>query len=601
MDRRTLLKSSAAAAVSPALGWAAPAAAAPGALDRLFDSFAQENLDLSPLTATSLGLDTGKRAGEKSRLDDTSRAGIARFKAANASQLQRLKAFPANTLSGMDRVNYDVVMYQLAAADAAGKAFDYGPATAGQPYILSQLTGNYCNTPSFLDTQHMIETKADADAYLARLSAFAAAMDQEIEVARHDIGQGVVPPDFALAKTLLQMNALRAPAADASPLTQSVARRTAKKNIAGPYAADAAKIVREKVYPALERQIALVKEMQARATHDAGIWKLPKGGDYYRASLSYWATTDMTPEAIHKLGLEVVADHTARIDAIMKSRGITGGTVGQRLLALVKDPKYLYPNTDAAKDRLIADLNAKVRAMRAMLPGYFGTLPKAAVEIRRVPKNIEASQPGGYYYPPPLDGSRPGIYWINLRDTAEVPRWRLPSLTYHESIPGHHLQISLQNEATLPLLRKMVLLSAYVEGWALYAEELAVEMGVYKDDPLGQIGQLKDSMFRGVRLVVDSGMHAMKWSREKAVRYFTDTLGDLEATAVTEVERYCVWPGQACSYMLGKLEFLKQRERARKALGAHFDIRKFHDAMLLPGAVPLSVMAGLTDRYIKGL
>jgi uncharacterized protein (DUF885 family) len=294
----------------------------------------------------------------------------------------------------------------------------------------------------------------------------------------------------------------------------------------------------------------------------------------------------------------VVADHTAKIDAIMKKHGMTQGSVGQRLAAMNKDPKYLYANTDAAKEKLIADLNAKVKAIRAKLPQYFGTLPKADVEIRRVPKTIEASQPGGYYYAPSLDGKRPGIYWINLRDTAETARWVIPTLTYHEAIPGHHLQLSMQNEANIPLLRKMMDFSAYSEGWALYAEQVAVEMGMYKDDPMGQIGQLKDSMFRGVRLVVDSGMHALKWSREKALAYYVDTLGDPEASAVTEIERYCVWPGQACSYMLGKLEFLKQRERAQKALGAKFDIRKFHDAMLLPGAVPLSLMPELADRYI---
>jgi len=272
--------------------------------------------------------------------------------------------------------------------------------------------------------------------------------------------------------------------------------------------------------------------------------------------------------------------------------------VGQRLNAMNKDPKYLYADTDAAKEKLIADLNAKVKAIRAKLPQYFGTLPKADVEIRRVPKTIEAAQPGGYYYAPSLDGKRPGIYWINLRDTAETASWILPTLTYHEAIPGHHLQLSMQNEASIPLLRKMMDFSSYSEGWALYAEQVAVEMGMYADDPMGHIGQLKDSMFRAVRLVVDSGMHGLKWSREKALAYYVDTLGDPEASAITEIERYCVWPGQACSYMLGKLEFLKERERAQKALGAKFDIRKFHDAVLLPGAVPLSLMPQLADRYI---
>jgi len=599
LDRRSALKTGAAAfAVS-----AVPAAAASldkgaPALNALLDRFMQETLDLSPLTATALGLDSGARAKEKRLLDDTSLAGIARFKALGASQLRRLTAFDRNSVTGQDRADYDVVLYSLATGDAAARRTPYGPAISGQPYILSQLTGNAVNTPSFLDTQHTIETRDDADAYVARLGAFAHAMDQEIEVTRHDAAMGVVAPDFALSKLLLQMNQLRAPSPEKSPLTESVARRAREKHISGDWAARAAKAVKNDVYPALDRQIALVKQLQARAAHDAGVWRLPHGAQYYRDSLTYWATTDMPPEQIHQTGLDIVRDHSAKIDAIMKKQGMTRGSVGERMAALYKDPRQLYANTDAAKQRLIADLNEKVKAVRARLPRLFITLPKAGVVIKRVPANIEASQPGGYYYPPSLDGKRPGIYWINLRDTAEVPRWLLPTLTFHESIPGHHMQIAIANETKLPLIRKALGFSAYIEGWALYAEQVAVEIGMYDDDPFGHIGQLHDSMFRGVRLVVDSGMHALKWSREKALAFYTSTLGNPQSEAATEIERYCVWPGQACSYMLGKLEFLKQRERAKAALGAKFDIRQFHDAMLVGGAVPLAMMAQINDRYI---
>jgi len=356
--------------------------------------------------------------------------------------------------------------------------------------------------------------------------------------------------------------------------------------------------VRDKLYPALDRQIALIKEMQKGASHDAGVWRLPDGEAYYRASLKSWASTDKEPAEIHRLGLEVVADTIAKLDVLMKTQGLTKGSVGQRLKTMFSDPRFIPADTDVAKAKIIADLNTKVRQVRSLLPQWFGTLPKADVEIRRVPKAIEAAQALGYYNGPSLDGKRPGIYWINLRDPKETPIWTLPSVTFHESIPGHHLQISLQQEAGLPLIRKVASFSSYIEGWALYAEQLAVEMGMYSHDPLGEIGQLHDAMWRGIRLVVDSGMHAMKWSREKAVRYFADNAGDPDSAVITEVERYCVWPGQACCYMLGKLEFLRERERAQKALGAKFDIRKFHDAMLLDGAVPLALMPGLADRYI---
>jgi uncharacterized protein (DUF885 family) len=256
--------------------------------------------------------------------------------------------------------------------------------------------------------------------------------------------------------------------------------------------------------------------------------------------------------------------------------------------AMYNDPRYLYPNTDAGKELLLADLNRRVASVWTKLPAWFGVLPKAKVEIRRMPKEQEAAS--SHYNNASLDGKRPGIYWINLRDTGEQPKWLLPTLTYHESIPGHHLQGSIQQEAGLPLIRKVVFFAAYIEGWALYAEQLAGEMGEYDADPLGHIGQLHDSLFRAVRLVVDTGLHSMKWSREHAIKYYIDTLGDPESAAVSEVERYCVLPGQACSYMLGKLKFLALRERAKQRLGAKYDIRKFHDAVLLPGAMPLDML-----------
>jgi uncharacterized protein (DUF885 family) len=507
-----------------------------------------------------------------------------------ASQLARLKAFDRASLGASDTVSYDVVMYGLRTNDEANRAFRYGPGGAGQPYVLSQLTGSYQQLPSFLDNQHTIETKADADAYVARLEGFATLLDQEIEVGHHDVGLGVVPPDFALAKALSQMHDLRAPPPEQSSLTTSLVRRAKEKNIAGDYARQASRVVRDRIYPALERQIAFVTEMQKQATHDAGVWRLPQGEAYYSASLVTWATTSKKPDEIHRLGLDLVREHTASIDALMRKAGMTQGTVGERLRAMYKDPKYQYANTDAAKAALLADLNARVQRVRAKLPQYFGAVPKANVEIKRVPKEIEAGAPGGYYNNASLDGKRPGIYWINLRDTSEQPRWTLPTLTYHESIPGHHLQLSIQQEADLPLIRKVSFYSAYIEGWALYAEQLAGEMGEYDDDPLGHIGQLHDSMFRAVRLVVDTGLHSKRWTREQAVRYFVDTLGDPETASATEVERYCVWPGQACTYMLGKLTFLAQRARAQQVLGATYDIRKFHDAVLLPGAVPLELL-----------
>ncbi len=516
----------------------------------------------------------------------------------NTDQLARLKTIDRGKLTGMDAVNYDVVLYGLQQQEDDNRHFQYGGGGVGGPYVLSQLTGSYSQAPDFLDSQHGIETKDDADAYLARLSAFATVLDEEREVAEHDVALGVIPPDFVLSRALEQMTHLRGVAAEKSSMVESVARRAKEKNIAGDYAHTATRLVEQRVYPALDRQIAFLKSLQPKAVHDAGVWRLPDGDAYYAASLEAATTSSLKPEEIHQLGLDVVKEHTAKIDAIMQAHGMTKGTVGERLRAMYNDPKFRYDNTDAAKDKLIADLNVKVQAIRAKLPGYFGALPKADLLIKRVPKYTEAGAPGGYYQNASLDGSRPGTYYINLRDTAEVPSWTLPTLTYHEGIPGHHLQISISQESPLPLIRKVSGFTAYIEGWALYAEQLASEMGMYEGDPWGQIGQLHDAMFRGVRLVVDSGMHAKKWSREQAIKYFVDTLGDQEASATTEVERYCVWPGQACAYMVGKLTILKLRDKAKAALGAKFDLHKFHDTVLLSGALPLDVLNRVVDDYI---
>ena len=602
LDRRNVLLSGTAIATLAICGdaLAKPMLANPEAakLNALFGAFMDETLDHAPEFVTSLGLDSGKRAYQKAMLGNRSRDEIAALKLLNTSQLTRLREIDRRKLANMDAINYDVILYGLQQLEGTDKRFDYGAIGTGVPYVIYQLGGAYHDEPDFLDSQHAIATKTDADDYLARLAMLGTVLDQERETAQHDIALGVIPPDFVLARTLEQMTKLRSQPAGSSPLVESVARRTKQKKIAGDYAGQATAIVSEMVYPALDRQIALFKSLQPKAVHDAGVARLKDGAAYYAASLAAQTTTDMKPDEIHKLGLDLVKSQSAQMDALMKANGLTKGTVGARLRAMFDDPKFRYPNTDAGKDKLIADLNVRLRQIRALLPKYFGTLPKANLVIKRVPKNIEAGAPGGYYENPSLDGKRPGTYYINLRDTAEVPSWTLPTLTYHEGIPGHHLQGTIAQESPLPLIRKISGFTAYVEGWALYCEQLAVEIGLYDKDPWGHIGQLHDAQLRAVRLVIDTGLHAMRWSREQAIQYYCDTLGDPVSAATTEVERYCVWPGQACCYMIGKLTFLRLRDKAKAALGPRFDIRKFHDTVLLAGALPLTVLETVVDGYI---
>ena len=572
----------------------------PSASDRLaaeLDRQFAEALAESPQFVTSLGLDSGEHADAKSRLDDQSLAHIERLRALNADQLQRLKAIDRGQLTGMAAVNYDAVIFALETTAEADRRFPYGAQGAGSPYVVSQLTGAYQSIPSFLATQHKIDTKADADAYLARLEAFTAVLDEETEHVRRDVGLGVVPPDFVIDRTLTQMKGLQV-APDKSTLVSSVAERAREKGIPGDYAGQASRIYLDKVAPALGRQIALLEGLRPKAAHDAGCWRLPDGEAYYALSLKVGTTTGMSPDEVHQMGLDQARELSARADALLKSQGMTRGSVSRRIRALYRNRRYWYPNTDPGKEKLLADLNAQVRAMQAMLPQVFGTLPKAPVEIRRVPKFIEAGAPGGYYNNPSLDGTRPGIYWINLRDTSEIPRWTLPTLTYHESIPGHHLQLSLQQEADLPMIRRAAFYSSYGEGWALYAEQLAGEMGAYAHDPLGEVGYLQSALFRAARLVVDTGIHAKRWSREQAIATMTAIDGEPTSSAATENERYCVWPGQACSYMVGKLTWLRLRDKAKAALGERYDIRSFHDAGLLSGNMPLTALENVIDGYI---
>ena len=605
-NRRQLLLTAAlmgAAAAAPKLAFAADAAAPvnPEAakMYAMFDRAVAKVMRQGPETASYLGMDSGPFAWTKPLLSDRSMAAIARSRAENIEIVKELHAIDRKQLKGMDAINYDTVEFVLAVQAEGDEKFEYGGGGSGSPYIISQLTGAYQSMPDFLDNQHSIETKFDADCYLDRMVAFGRLMDQESDIAEHDFALGVIPPDFVIDKTLVQMKAFADTPTDKAPLVLSVTRRTKEKNIPGDYHETASKLYEENVLPALRRQIALFEGVRGKAVHDAGVGRLPKGGDYYAVSLKNYTTSTISPDEIHKLGLSLVTDYGTQIDKIMKKNGLSKGTVGERLRGMYQDPKFRYPNTDEGKDKLIADLNIKVQVVTAKLPAYFGALPTSPLQIKRVPKAIEAGAPGGYYNGASLDGKRPGIYWINLRDTAEVPSWTLPTLTYHEGIPGHHLQISLSNEAKgLPLIRKLIGFSGYQEGWALYSEQLAVEMGMYDKDDWGHIGMLHDAMFRAVRLVVDSGMHSKGWSREQAVKYYVDTLGDQEASAVTEIERYCVWPGQACSYMVGKITWLRVRDKAKKALGKTFDIRKFHDAGLLSGATPLTVLENAIDDYI---
>lgn len=601
LDRRSFLASAGAIALTAALPARLFAADNPAdaALTTLLDSFFYDGLVESPESATSQGLDKGPRAALKSRLSDYSIAGRAKQLSLAKDKAARLAKVDRTALSSLGRVNYDVTEYMVNQdIKGLGKYAFGSPYGIWSPYTLSQLGGAYASVPDFLDSQHIIESKADADAYVARLHAFATVLDQDTERQRADAKLGAVAPDFALDLAITQLEALRSKPAVQSVLVESLVRRTREKNIGGNWGTEAEKIVTGSIFPALDRQIALVKELRKTASSDAGVWRIPEGQAYYADALANSTTTTLSPEEIHQVGLEQVADLTARIDTILKAEGMTRGTVGERLTALNADPKQLYPNTDAGRAELLAYLNDDIKRVSTLLPRAFSTLPKAPIEVRRVPAFIQDGAPNGYYNPAALDGSRDAIYYINLKDTHDWPKYGLPALTYHEAVPGHHLQGSLSQETKgIPILRRQTYFSAYGEGWALYAEGLAEELGAYGDDRLGVAGSLQSLLFRAVRLVVDTGIHAKKWTREQATDYMVANTGFPRPRSLREIERYCVWPGQACSYKVGHNKWTELRKRAETQLGDRFDLRWFHD-VLLDGAMPLTILEARVNERI---
>ncbi|UVO51714.1 DUF885 family protein [Sphingomonas sp. SUN019] len=592
MDRRTFLASGSAAAVAATLpGTAFGQGTSDATLRTLLDRIFYDRLNDNPESATQLGLDTGERAGLRSRLSDESLASRARDLTRAKAERASLQAIPRASLSPAARLDYDIVDYQLGRAIGGGETFTYG-ASSGRfaPYVLTQLTGPYRDVPDFLDSQHRIATAADADAYLSRLSAFPNAIDDSVAAQRADAARGVFAPDYILDTSLKQLAAIRdQPAASTVPVV-SLARKLKEAGLPDDRVAKATAIVEREVFPALDRQRALVTELRAKASHDAGCWRLPDGDAYYAAAVEAATTVAMTGDAVHKLGLAQVAEISARIDGILKKQGMTQGTVGERLVALNKRPDQLYPNTDPGRDQLLAQLNTQIKAMQARLPEQFAVLPKAPVEVRRVPPSIQAGAPGGYYQAATLDGSRPGIYFINLRDTFDRPKFGLATLTHHEAVPGHHLQVMAALESdTIPLIRRRGFFSGYSEGWALYTEQLADEMGMYDGDPLGQVGYLQSLLFRATRLVVDSGMHSKRWSREKATDFLIATTGIARGRSQGEIDRYTVWPGQACSYKIGHTKWVELRDAAKAKAGAKWDAREFHRVLAL-GAMPLTVL-----------
>jgi uncharacterized protein (DUF885 family) len=601
LSRRAFFLSAAAAGLAAGLPAAALAALDPR-LSATLDAIAWDILNRSPETLSQLGLDTGAHASARGKLNDRSPAARARILAAVADHRRTLASVPRAGLPLHDQLVYDSTLYLLANA-AAGARFPYGGIGdfgGGNPYVISQQDGAYQNVPEFLDSVHRVETRADAEAYLSRLAAFAVALDQETAQARHDASRRVIAPDFVLDTALKQLRDLRATAPGRTRLVTSLAGRAKEKGIAGNWAGRAEAIVARSVYPALDRQIAALTLIRRKADHRAGVDKLPQGEAYYNWLLQYSTSTDLTPEAIHQMGLEQGRALDARMDAVLKSQGMSQGSVGERLSALTRDPRQLFADNDSGKREAVAYVESKIGQLRSMLPRVSRMKMAAPIQVKRVPPDIEAGAALGYMNFASLDGKRPAIYYINLSSTSNWPKFTIPSLSAHEGLPGHTWQGAYvaEHHDDVPLISSLMGFNAYTEGWALYSEQLVDELGFYADDPFGQIGMLQALRFRASRLVVDTGLHSKRWSREKAVDYMVGTTGRSPAAATSEVDRYCASPGQACGYKVGHTEIVRLRDKAKSALGDRFDVRDYNDAVIQAGAVPLAVLATAVDAYV---
>ncbi|HME38269.1 MAG TPA: DUF885 domain-containing protein [Steroidobacteraceae bacterium] len=507
-------------------------------------------------------------------------------------------------LNREDQLTYDILLDQWDTA-LSFKRFDW--LSSEGLYPIAPMWGTQVQLPTFLETVHVVKNAKTARNYVKRLEATGGKLDAVTGEMQRQAKIGVVLPISLLEKAESGIKDTVSPSPPDNPLvTTFVERMKRAKGLDAAEQSDlankATEAVKNGVYPAYARMTAALESQRpAAAQQAAGVGRLPDGAAYYAAALKQMTTTDYTPEQVHALGLSEAARVSAEMDTLLKSQGLSSGTVAERVQALHKDPRFLLPNTDEGRKQLLTRYQQILDEINARMPEYFRTVPTGKLLVERVPTSAENNVAGAYYQDAAMDGSRPGTFFANLRDVRETATWTMKTLAYHEGIPGHHFQISTaQNLKDLPLIRQQTLYSAYAEGWALYAERFAAEIGMYKDDPFGDVGRLEAELFRAARLVVDTGLHAKGWTREQAITYMVTTTGMNESEVITEVERYMGQPGQACAYKVGQLKILELRERAKAALGAKFNLKDFHAVVLENGGVPLTLLEKLVDEWIAG-
>jgi len=574
-----------------------PAPAPTNDVAALLDDVAYNLLEHEPERATSLGVDTGQYAALRGKLEDQSQRGQAAYAQTLRADLARVRAVPREGLDADTVTSLEVVESAYATA-LDGFALPYGDVAVGSwrnsPYVVIQNVGTYLDMPRFLDSTQPLANAADGEFYISRLEAMPAALDGELERIRAARGMGLVPPSFLLDKAIAAMEATIADARQGGSLVAPLTREAAR--IGAGFAPRGQALVTGPVLAAFERQLAELRAERAVAKDTPGMWAQPRGDEWYAWGLRATTTTRMTPDEIHQQGLDELATLHARMDPILRRIGYTSGTVGERMQALSEDPRYKFAPGDPGRKEIMDFLHERVAWIKAQMPRAFNTLVDPNMEIRRLPPAEEIGGPGAYGGAGSKDGSIPGRMWINLRTTDLHRKYDLADLAYHETIPGHVWEGEYSNR--LPLIRSILAFGAFSEGWALYAQQLADELGAYDGFEVGQLGYLQALAFRACRLVVDTGLHHKRWTRAQGNAFFVERNGSKPEEVASEVDRYCSWPGQATGYKIGHSEIVRQRARAQAALGARYDLKGFNDAVILGGNAPLDVLAKNVDRYI---
>jgi len=583
--------------VGALFGWHEWSAAKPFYLNNYLNRFLAKVAMDSPEMQTQLGFLEGVGiTGHNAHLDDYSMAASDKFFADVHAFHAGLLQYDDEDLSEEEQVSKRVTLW-LTQFGLDLEPYRY------HNYPMNPMNGSHTGVPSFMDTFHAVNDGGDAENYISRLSEIGRVFSQEMESLEARKSRNIVPPTFIIERNLETLRGFVGVEPSENILyTSFVTKMEEAGDITDKqrerFAMAAETIIRNVVYPAYDTLIEHFESLLPLSDIYAGIWKMPDGDKVYQLSLKLFNTTDKTPDEIHQIGLSEVARIQAEILEILAGEGIDTSGGFKAAMDIVKaDESHYFEDSDAGREAMLAAYTDVINEMYEGLDAAFSRLPKAGVEVRRIQAFQEKTTPA-HYNQPALDGSRPGIFYANLYDVKAEPKYGIKTLSYHEAVPGHHLQVALAMELEgLPFIRRIGPFSAFVEGWALYAEQLAWEMG-YVTDPYDNVGRLLSELFRSVRLVVDTGIHAKRWTREEAITYMMDNVANAESDAVREIERYIVMPGQATAYKIGMIEILALREQAKEALGEDFDIREFHAVVLEKGALPLTVLREQVEKWI---